>query len=253
MKIMGKIVKTAGTVLVYILAAVCVFALVLTIASKKDADGAATVFGYQFRIVQSDSMAKSEYTDDSEFEISSFPVKTMLFIQTVPKDEAEAKAWYGELEVGDVLTFRYKYGATAETITHRIVEIEEREEGYEIKLEGDNKASEYHQTLTQTIYTWERETSYNYVIGKVTGKSVALGWLVYALKTPVGIVCIVILPCLIVIVWEIIRIVNVIGEDKRKKEQEKAKQAQDEIEELKRKLAELESKTPPDRQDEQRQ
>lgn len=227
-----KVIKTAGSILLYMLAAVCLFALTVSVAAKKDADGAGTVFGYQLRIVRSDSMEKCEQTDVSGYDIGSLPVKTMLFIQTVPKDESEARDWYAAIKKGDVLTFRYVY-TTQETITHRVMKIEQKDGGYIIHLQGDNVAGE-HGTLTQTIDTTDTDSP-NYVIGKVTGKSYALGWLVYALKTPVGIVCIVIVPCLIVAVFEIVRIVNVLGEGKRQK-------AKEEIEALKRKIARLEGR-----------
>ena len=96
--------------------------------------------------------------------------------------------------------------------------------GYILRLAGDNKNSK--ENLEQVIDTSLRETSGNYVIGKVTGESYAFGLLIYALKSPVGIVCIVIIPCLIVIVM-------------KQKEEDEKKQKEDEIEELKRKLAEL--------------
>ena len=51
----------------------------------------------------------------------------------------------------------------------------------------------------------------------------------------------VIIPCLIIIVMEIIRIVNVLGEEKRKKATELAEEKQLEIELLKQQLATLQA------------
>lgn len=233
-KRLGVVLKIIGNVLLYALLVFCLFAVIVATVSKKSTDGAATVFGYQLRIVRSDSMEESEFTDVSKFEIKSLPVKTLLFIECVPTDGEEAEKWYGDLREGDVLTFRYVY-TSQETITHRITKIEKKElGGYIFYLQGDNKSGEY-STLTQRIDTSDVESP-NYVLGKVTGQSFLLGLLLYALKTPVGIVCIVILPCLIVIGLEIARIVSVLNSDKKEKERAERESRLNEIEELKKQL-----------------
>lgn len=234
-KRLGVMLKIVGNVLLYTLLVFCLFAVIVATVSKKSADGAARVFGYELRIVRSDSMEKSEFTDVSGFEIKSLPVKTLLFIECVPTDSAEAEAWYEDLREGDVLTFRYVY-TSQETITHRITKKEKKETGgYIFYLQGDNKSGEY-SALTQRIDTSQVESP-NYVLGKVTGQSFVLGLLLYALKTPVGIVCIVILPCLIVIGLEIARIVGVLNSDKKEKEKAERERQLNEIEELKKQLA----------------
>lgn len=208
----------------------------VSVTSKKDAGGAATVFGRQLRFVQSASMAKNEQVDVSGYEIGSIPVKSCVFIEVVPEDERERERWYGELKVGDVLTFKYVY-VRQETITHRIIRIADNGTGgYLITLAGDNVSRE--ELSTQTINT-SLTDSYNYVIGKVTGQSYLLGLAVYALKKPVGIVCIVIIPCLIVIAFEIVRLVRVFGQEKRDRLKKEREDQASEIEELKRKLATL--------------
>ena len=238
MKKVWRVCKIAGNVLLYVILAIALFVVVLSIATKKDADGAVTVFGKQIRIVRSDSMEKCEETDVSGFDIKDLPIKTLLVIDVVPTDAEEAKEWYKSVREGDVLTFRYKYTEQV-TITHRVIKITEKEGGYIIELAGDNKASE--DTLTQVIDTSDTE-SYNYVIGKVVWANFPLGWLVYALKTPAVVTCVIIIPCLIIIVLEIIKIVNVLGEGKREKIKEEAQKKDAELEELKRRLAALENK-----------
>lgn len=227
-------VKIAGDVLLYLFMVICLVTLVLSIVSKKDGDGAATVLGYQIRFVQSPSMEACEQTDVSGYKIKDIPTKSMVFVEVMPEDPIEAAAWYDELAVGDVLTFKYVY-TTQETITHRIVSIEKNENGgYTIELQGDNKG-ENADVMTQTIDTTQ-VNSPNYVIGKVVGVSVPLGLLVYLLKSPVGIVCIIMIPCIIIIVLEILRIVSVVGADRRKKQQAIKEKQQSEIEELKKQL-----------------
>lgn len=238
--IVKKVLKITGNVLVYLLMAIAMFVLVISITSKKDSDGTATVFGYQLRFVQSDSMEECELTDVSNFEIKSIRVKSCVFVDVAPESEEEKAEWYKSLKVGDVLTFKYVY-SRQETITHRIVNIEEKTTGgYIITLEGDNKNAET-DLMQQTIDT-SLTDSPNYIIGKVTGQSYVLGLLVYAFKTPVGIVCLIIIPCLIIIAFEVIRLVKVFGKDKKEKLQAEKKKQDDEIEELKRQLAELQNK-----------
>ena len=245
MKKVWRVCKIAGNVLLYVVLAIALFVVVLSIATKKDADGAATVFGKQIRIVRSDSMEKCEETDVSGFDIKDLPIKTLLVIDVVPTDAEEAKEWYKSVREGDVLTFRYKYTEQV-TITHRVIKITEKEGGYIIELAGDNKASE--DTLTQVIDTSDTE-SYNYVIGKVVWANFPLGWLVYALKTPAVVTCVIIIPCLIIIVLEIVKIVNVLGDGKREKIKEEAQKKDAELEELKRRLAALENKENQENQD----
>lgn len=247
MKKVWRVCKIAGSVLLYVILAIALFVVVLSIATKKDADGAATVFGKQIRIVRSDSMEKCEETDVSDYDIKDLPIKTLLVIDVVPTDAEEAKEWYKAVREGDVLTFRYKYTEQV-TITHRVIKITEKEGGYIIELAGDNKASE--DTLTQVIDTSDTE-SYNYVIGKVVWANFPLGWLVYALKTPAVVTCVIIIPCLIIIVLEVVKIVNVLGDGKREKIKKEAQQKEAEIEELKRRLAALEDKENQENQENQ--
>lgn len=232
-----KVFGIIGNVIIWIIAIFAIFAVFVTLLSKKDGEGAATIFGYQLRFVETGSMEKSEYTDVSGYKIKSIPARSCVFVQVAPKDEAKKAEWYADLKVGDVLTFKYAYG-TQVVITHRIVGIEPQESGgCKISLQGDNKSSP-DAAGTQVIYTADA-TSYNYVIGKVTGQSYLLGLAVYALKTPVGIVLIVIVPCLIIIALRVIQIIGVLGADKEEKRKAEQESQKNEIEELKRQLEQL--------------
>lgn len=240
-----KILRIVANVLLGIFLAVSVFAVVLTIVSKKDADGAAEIFGYQMRIVTSESMGESPETDISKYEIGSIPIKSMVFIQVEPEDEDEAEKWYADIKVGDVLTFKYyEYGFYKNqqvVITHRVVSKEPIEGGgYIIELEGDNKSGDQ-QLLRQTINTTKQSSSTNYIIGKVTGQSYLLGLLITTVQTPLGIVLLIILPCFVIIVFEVVRIVGAISADKKERYKKESDEKSEEIEELKRKLAELEN------------
>lgn len=236
-----KALRIIGDVLLFILIAFALFSLVVSISSKKDSDGTATMFGYQLRFVRSNSMEQCEQTDVSGYQIKSIPVKSCIFVQVAPDTDEERAEWYKQLKVGDVLTFKYVH-TKQETITHRIVDIREKESGgYLIALEGDNKNSDT-DLLQQTIDT-SLTDSPNFIIGKVTGQSYFLGLVIYAFKEPVGIICLVIIPCIIVIGFEVVRIVKVLGKDKKQRIKEKEQTQANEIEELKRQLALLQEKS----------
>lgn len=227
-----------SNILLFLFLAICVFSVVMTIFGKRDADGTVELLGYQMRIVTSDSMDKCELTDVSDFDIKSIPIRSMIFIKTVPEDEGEADEFYSELEAGDVLTFRYVYTKQV-TITHRITSITEKNGGYVIELAGDNKNADSDQ-LYQVIDT-SVDNNTNYVIGKVVGKSFILGFILSLLKTKLGIVLIVIVPCFIIILLEIIKIAGVISAERKQKEKQILDEKESELEALRRKLAEIEA------------
>lgn len=238
-KTVGKVLNVILTIALYLIICIALFVLIISIVSKKDSDGTATVFGYQIRFVKTNSMEECDLTDVSEYDVKSIKVKSCIFIKVLPQAEEEKALWYKNLKVGDVLTFKYVY-TKQETITHRIVDIKEKESGgYIITLEGDNKNAETN-LLQQTIDT-SLEDSPNYVIGKVTGQSYVLGVLVYAFKTPIGIVFLIIIPCFVIITFEILKLVNIFSKEKKLKIEEEKKMQEDEIEKLKRQIEELQS------------
>lgn len=235
---MKKIGKITLDVLLYIFLAICIFSVFVTVLSKRDSDGAAEIFGYQMRVVTSDSMAESNFTDVSAYKIKDIPIRSMVFVKVMPDDPAKADEFYRSLKVGDVLTFRYVY-TTQVTITHRITAITEKDAGgFIIELAGDNKNSEDGQ-LTQVIDT-SIPNNTNYVIGKVTGQVYLLGLLMSFLMQPVGIILCIIMPCLVIILLEVLKIARILGADKKQREQEENAKKDDELEELRRRLAELE-------------
>lgn len=235
-----RIANIALNILLYLFFTVCILVLVLTLLSKKDVDGAAELFGYQMRIVVSDSMDECEFTDVSGYEIGSIPLRSMIFVKTIPDDPAEADEFYRSLKKGDVLTFRYLYNKQV-TITHRISQpVSETEGGYVILLSGDNTTSETG-ALTQTIDTSVANNP-NYVIGKVVGQSYLFGAIMSFLTQPAGIILLIILPCAIIILLEILKIVKALTSDKRKQAEEEKAKKDAELEELRARLAELEGK-----------
>ncbi len=238
-----KALQIAGDVLFCLIIAFALFVLIISVSAKRDADGTANVFGYQLRFVRSGSMEKCDQTDVSGYKIKSIPVKSCVFIKKAPapEDQQALKEWCSALSVGDVLTFQYsKYGAANiqdKVITHRIVKIEPKEGGYIITLEGDNKNDTG--SVGQQVIDTTKADGLDYIIGKVEGQSYFLGLCVYALKSPIGLIFIIIVPCMIVIAYEVIKIITVLNKDKKDRQQQEKTAKEDEIALLRKQLEEL--------------
>lgn len=246
--LLKKIGDIAANVVMYIFLAVCILSVIMTVFGKRDADGTVEIFGHQMRIVVSDSMAKSEFTDVSDYKIKHIPINTMVFIKLVPDDPVLADQWYDDIEIGDVLTFRYVY-TNQVTITHRVVDIKEKDTGgYLIYLEGDNKNSDS-ELLKQTIDT-SIPNSTNYVIGKVVATNFLFGLFLSIIRKPIGAICIIILPCFIIILIEVLKIVRVLNADKKQQNQDEMAKKESELEELRRQLAALQNAQPAENSDE---
>ena len=236
----GKIVRIVATVFIYLFVLLCLVILIFSLSSKKINDDALSLFGYQMRIVISPSMEECELTNTDDYEIKSLKVETMIFVEEVPNNELEKKEWYSNLVIGDVITFKYVF-VRQEVVTHRIVDkIDNGNGGYLLYLQGDNRNSP-EGVMTQVIDT-SAENSSDYVIGKVVGQSYFLGRVVSFLKSTMGLLLVIIIPSFLIIVFEIIKIFNLLSYKRKMVEAEKQKQQQDEIAELKRKIELLEQK-----------
>ncbi len=231
-----KIIQKALTILVDILVyafliASLVFAF-FSLSAKKSDDGAVKIFNYQFMTVTTASMEENRYTDVSEFDVKSIPVNSMIFINCAPESEEEKNEWCSSLKVGDVLTINYVYVRQI-VITHRIVEITEKEDGaYIIELSGDNKDADS-VPLRQVIDT-SLTNSPNKIIGKVTGQSKILGALVTYLSNPLSAFFCIIIPCFMLIMHQIfkIRLLNVM--DKLAKKDEEIESLKQQLESIKK-------------------
>lgn len=238
-----RALQIAGDVLFCLIIAFALFVLIISVSAKRDADGTANVFGYQLRFVRSGSMEKCDRTDVSGYKIKSIPVKSCVFIKKAPapEDQQALNEWCSALSVGDVLTFQYsKYGAANiqdKVITHRIVKIEPKEGGYIITLEGDNKNDTG--SVGQQVIDTTKADGLDYIIGKVEGQSYFLGLCVYALKSPIGLIFIIIVPCMIIIAYEVIKIITVLNKDKKDRQQQEKTAKEDEIALLRKQLEEL--------------
>ncbi len=227
-----RIVGLLTNALCFAFLVVCLLAAALLLSARRDAYGAAEVFGYRLFVVVSDSMEECELTDVKDFQIGSIPLRSMVLVESIPEDEAAAEEFYSSLKVGDVLTFRYVYD-TQVTITHRLISVQKKPEGgYLLQLAGDNKNADT-DILYQTIDTSKKHSG-NYVIGRVRGQCYPLGFFVSLLESKAGIVFIVIIPCAIILLLEVLKLAGLRTAAKQAK-------AEAELSALRRRLSELES------------
>lgn len=231
-----KISNIALNVLIYVFMAICIVSVIATVFFPKSSDGATTVLGYQFRVVTTGSMAKSPETDVSGYKIKSIPQNSLVIIKTMPEDPQEAADWYeNEVAIGDVLTFKYLYERQL-VITHRVVDKypNPEGEGYVIVLEGDNK-NENVNLARQVIYTAD-DDSVNYIIGKVQAKSYVFGLFIGAMKEPLSLLLLIILPCLVIIGLEVAKIFKIVNAEKRERALVETAKKDEEILDLKKQL-----------------
>ena len=232
-----KVLNIVLNTILVIFLIVCLLTVSITLFSSRDADGAANIFGHQLRLVTTSSMDKSELTDTSDFDIKSIPAGSLILLEKVPEDQSEMLKWYRNIKEGDVLTFRYLKGGGQVTITHRVVGIKEEDGGFKIDLQGDNKSSENGAEIQHIDTTIKN--NFNYVIGKVKGQSVLIGNIVAGLKTPLGVVLMVILPCVIIIALEAYKIWKTLQEEKKQKTAAVMDGKNREIEELRLQLEQM--------------
>lgn len=227
-----KVLDLVVNIVLYTFLILCVISVLLTVFSKKDSTGATDVFGYQFRLVETNSMGASTNTDVSKYDIKSVPKGSLIIVKMKPEDEKDVQKWYDSLEEGDVLTFQYSYDGK-KIITHRLDQKIELDDGsFEFILKGDNVNGG-----TQTIYT-DGRAEYNYIIGKVTFSSYALGVVMGFLSSPASLIA-VILVCFVIIIIEMVRIINALSADKKQRILAEGTRKDEEIDMLRRELEKM--------------
>lgn len=185
----------------------------------------------QFLVVASGSMDGEKQKD---YDIKTIPVKSLIAVDLI--QDGKEDEFYSSLKKGDVLTFNY-VSLNNETITHRIVEDPVQIENgvYKYILRGDA----VEETQTQTLYSDGRSGE---IIGKVKFVNLPLGQMYFFISSKIGTLILVVLPCSLIAIIEICKIIYLISENRSRKKEEETnaiKEEKDkEIEELKRQLME---------------
>lgn len=110
------------------------------------------------------------------------------------------------IKVGDVITFvshdPISYG---KTITHRVIGIDQDSEGYyRYRTKGDNNNTEDNWIVPETN-----------VIGKVMFNIPGLGYIQHFLSTSYGWIIAIVLPCLAIIVYDIVKLIGTLLRSKK--------------------------------------
>lgn len=132
-----------------------------------------------------------------DYDIRNIPTGSLIMIRQVPSDPSD---FYSSLKVGDVLTFDYIHPVSHESmvVTHRIIAIDESSGVYTYTLKGDSVADDPTNGSVQTVTSDSGD-----VIGKVVGVSHWLGVLAVFVSTWTGRLCLILIPCVILIVSEV--------------------------------------------------
>ena len=167
--------------------------ITLTFIFRITNSGAIDIFDYQLYKVLSGSMENTKTNLD--YPIKNIERNSLIVVKKINQ--------FDELKIGDVITFKYVVADNQETITHRIIDIKAKDNGYLITTKGDNVSS----GNVEVIDTNETYTSFNYIIGKVVWKNKFLGNLLTIISNRIGILCLIIIPSMVLLLVEIKKIV----------------------------------------------
>ena len=149
--------------------------------------------------------AKIVVSGSMDGESRDYPIRTIPTGSMVVIHKVDGNDFYSSLKIGDVLTFDYTHPVSKENmvVTHRIIEISESNGVYTYTLKGDSIADDPTNGSVQIVTSDSGD-----VIGKVVGVSHWLGELVIFLSTWTGKLCLIVIPCVLIIVYEIGNIVR---------------------------------------------
>ena len=192
-----RIFSIASKVLTWIIIAVAVFMMIFTIFStltfnKNDRN----LFGIRFYVVLTDSMSPSEKNKDDDVH---FNAGDIVLIKNVDDKTA--------LEPRDVIAFiSQNSDSFGETITHMI---------REVKKDDDGTVLGYVTYGTNTGVDDEVLVDPSYVLGEYTGKIPKLGHFFSFLKTTPGYIVCILVPFLLLILWQGVNTVRLFRQYRR--------------------------------------
>ena len=192
-----KALGIASKVLTWIIIAVTVFMMIFTIFSTLTFDrNDRNLFGIRFYIVLTDSMSPSENNKDDDVHFNAGDIVLI-------KNVKDAKA----LQPGEVIAFvSQNSDSFGETITHMIREVRTTEEGNVIG---------YVTYGTNTGTDDEALVEPEYVLGTYAGKLPKVGHFFSFLKTTPGYIVCILVPFLLLILWQGVNVVRLFKQYKR--------------------------------------
>ena len=211
-----KIGNIVGTVLVWLVVAVAIFMMIFTIVSVTTFDrNDRSLFGYKAFIVRTDSMAATD-----------FAAGDIIFSKTVDPST---------LKEGDIITFQSQDSDSfGEVITHTIRRLTTTEDG----SRGFVTYGTTNDVDDDTVVT------YSFVLGKYQGRIPKVGIFFNFLKTPMGYVCCILIPFLLLIGLQGLNCIKLFRKYKAEQVAEinaEREQIEKEREEARRMMAELQA------------
>ncbi len=142
----------------------------------------------------------SAYVIISPSMVPTIKVEDAVIIRRVEADE---------IQKGDIITFTStdsRYAGV--TVTHRVVEVIQTSKGkYMYRTKGDNNNAE-----DPTLVSSE------YVSGKVILRIPKIGYIQYFLSQAYGWIIAIVIPCLAIVIYDVVKLVKLITKNKTKKE-----------------------------------
>ena len=189
---MKKALNIIKTTAVWLVVALAVSMMIFTVVSVTTFNrNDRSLFGYKMYIVNSDSMAKTD-----------FNAGDLIFTKEVDPST---------LKEGDIITYMSQNTASfGETVTHKIRKVT-------VDAEGNAGFITYGTTTgkdDETIVT------YPYVLGKYQGKIAGLGTFFNFLKTPPGYFVCIFTPFMLIIVYEGVKFFNLFRRYKKEQLEE---------------------------------
>ena len=204
----------ANVVVIVILVVIAFITLNIILSSGK---GYTSIFGKAYVAVQSDSM---EGTNPDSFN------KGDLIKIKVLKDEEK-----NDLKVGDVITFKFRKDGNEELNTHRIIRINQTDEGDTITYvtQGDKAAGLGLNEQVESVYP-------STIVGKYTGTKLSgVGKVADFFHSQAGFFVCVVLPSLLIVAYFAVNLVLTIRAAKAEAAVEEGEQ-EDEKERMRREL-----------------
>ena len=168
-----KILTIIGTVMCIILVPVLIINLTLIVKSYTNTDEVPSVGGYLPLIVLTDSMVPEIYSGD------------LIICHT---EEAE------DIEVNDVIAFFDPAGNGTSIVTHRVIEVVEKDGNIEFRTKGDNNNTE-----DKLLVPAES------LVGVYQTRIAGLGNVAMFMQSSTGLIVCVVLPIVLLVAYDMIR------------------------------------------------
>jgi len=205
---MKKILNVAVKIFTYLVVAVTIFMMVFTIFSVSTFDkNDRSLFGIKFYIVRTDSMSPSELNagDDVHFDAGD-----IILIKNIEPAQRT------QLQKGEVIAFvSQNSDSRGETITHMI---------YEVVTNDNGRIIGYKTYGTNTGTVDESLVEPDYVLGVYTGKLPKVGYFFSFLKTTPGYIVCILVPFLLLIIYQGINCISLFRKYKREQMEEMQKE-----------------------------